>query len=52
MKKKLFRSEEKPVAHPKASVTKRSPVVKTTAGKSDDKQIDSNAPPVKVEAIG
>ena len=52
IKKKIFRSEEKPVAHPKASVTKRPPVGKMATGKSDDNQIDTNASPVKVEAIG
>ena len=52
MRKRLFRSEEKPVANQKASVTKRTQVGKTATVKSDDNQIDTNASPVKVEAIG
>ena len=52
MKKNLYRSEEKPAANPKASVTKKAPVGRTATGKSDDDQIKDAPPPVKVEAIG
>ena len=39
IKKHLFHSEEKPAANPKTSAKKKTPVVKTDTGKSDDSQI-------------
>ena len=45
MKKRLIRSEEKPVPQPKASTAKKTVATRTAAAKSEDKQILDNPPP-------
>ena len=48
VKKRLFKSEERPVAAKKASTKKKAPSPKLAATKSDDKQIKEGQPIVKV----
>ena len=48
VKKRLFKSEEKPVSTKKASAKKKAPAPKPAADRSDDKQDKADPPIVKV----
>ena len=51
VKKRLFKSEEKPVGTKKASAKKKGAASKPAADRSDDKQDKADPPIVKVEAL-